>query len=62
MWIPEDNATAHAADKTMAATCEKSEKSNNQQRNVASYIPLVILIFSAKEPERKSLKQYIRYQ
>jgi hypothetical protein len=46
----------------MAATCEKSEKSNNQQRNVASYIPLVILIFSAKEPERKSLKQYIRYQ
>jgi hypothetical protein len=33
MWIPEDNATAHIADKTMIAMCQKSEKSNDQQRN-----------------------------
>jgi hypothetical protein len=40
----------------MTAPCEKSEKSNNQQRNMASYIPLVTLTFSAKEPKRKSIK------
>jgi len=56
-WIPEDNA-----DKTMSATCEEPEKSNNQQRNTASYIPLVTLTSSAKELERKSVRQYIRYQ
>jgi len=39
----EDNATAHTADKTMTTTREKSEKSNNQQRNIAYYIPLVTL-------------------
>ena len=51
MWIPEDNATAHIADKTMTVTCEKSEKSNNQQKEycIASYIPLVTLTSSAKE-------------
>jgi hypothetical protein len=55
MWIPEDNAKAHIADKTMIATCEKYEKSNNQQRNIASNIPVVTLTSSAKELQRKSI-------
>jgi len=58
----DDNVTAHTGDKTVTTTREKSEKSINQKRNIASYISLVNLTFSAKEPERKSLKQHIRYQ